>query len=108
MASNTKYQPTSQRDSFEDTSHFTQAPPSYQAGASGTNDALLGQPRNSEDNVPDDYKVSLRSNKPESDFVGDADQSLQFGGSVAEASIDIRMQFIRKVYAILYDVSHLA
>jgi hypothetical protein len=25
----------------------------------------------------------------------------QFGGSVAEATIDIRMQFVRKVYAIL-------
>jgi len=30
------------------------------------------------------------------------DQVLQFGGSVAEATLDIRMQFIRKVYAILY------
>ena len=26
----------------------------------------------------------------------------KFGGSVAEATIDIRMQFVRKVYAILY------
>jgi hypothetical protein len=25
----------------------------------------------------------------------------KFGGSVAEATIDIRMQFVRKVYAIL-------
>lgn len=26
---------------------------------------------------------------------------MQFGGSVAEATIDIRMAFVRKVYAIL-------
>jgi FtsH-binding integral membrane protein len=77
--STTKYQAAPQRDSFEDpTRAYTQAPPSYQAEGSG--DALLGQPRSSEDNVPDDFK---------------------FGGSVAEATIDIRMQFIRKVYAIL-------
>lgn len=27
--------------------------------------------------------------------------TVQFGGSVAEASISIRMQFVRKVYSIL-------
>lgn len=30
-----------------------------------------------------------------------ADRTSQFGGSVAEATLPIRMQFIRKVYAIL-------
>lgn len=80
MAANTKYQRASQRDSFDDTANYTQAPPSYQAAGSRDRDALLGEPRSSEDNIPDDFK---------------------FGGSVAEATIDIRMQFIRKVYAIL-------
>lgn len=79
MAATTKYQAAPQRDSFEDAS-YSQAPPSYQAEAS-TNAALLqGQPRGEDDNIPDDFK---------------------FGGSVSEATIDIRMQFIRKVYAIL-------
>ncbi|CRK11844.1 hypothetical protein BN1708_020762, partial [Verticillium longisporum] len=32
---------------------------------------------------------------------GDLPDDFKFGGSVAEATIDIRMQFIRKVYAIL-------
>lgn len=32
---------------------------------------------------------------------GNTDTGLQFGGSVAEATLPIRMQFIRKVYAIL-------
>ena len=31
----------------------------------------------------------------------DSTDTIQFGGSVSEATIDIRMQFIRKVYAIL-------
>ena len=74
MAANTKYQPAPQRDSLEGSS-FTQAPPSYQQ-----DDPLLGEPRTEYDNVPDDFK---------------------FGGVVAEATLDIRMQFIRKVYAIL-------
>lgn len=82
MTSNTKYQPAPQRDSFDETSNYTQAPPSYQAqgGSSGSQDALLGAPRSSDDNIPDDFK---------------------FGGSVAEATVDIRMQFVRRVYAIL-------
>lgn len=77
MAANTKYQAAPQRDSFEEP-NYTQAPPSYQAEAS--RDTLLGQPRGEDDNVPDDFK---------------------FGGSVAEATLPIRMQFIRKVYSIL-------
>jgi len=41
---------------------------------------MLGAARSEDDNIPDDFK---------------------FGGSVAEATLDIRMQFVRKVYAIL-------
>lgn len=60
---------------------YSQPPPSYQAD----DEARLfaggdGLGRSSEDNVPDDFK---------------------YGGSVAEATIDIRNQFIRKVYTIL-------
>ncbi|KAK5173637.1 uncharacterized protein LTR77_002318 [Saxophila tyrrhenica] len=74
MANNTRYQPVQSRDSFEETPPYTQAPPSYQA------EPVLGEARSEDDNVPDDFK---------------------FGGSVAEATLPIRMQFIRKVYAIL-------
>jgi len=82
MSSTTKYGAAPQRDSLDESARYTQAPPSYedQPSASHDQDALLGAPRSSEDNVPDDFK---------------------FGGSVAEATIDIRMQFVRKVYAIL-------
>jgi len=80
-----KYQPAPQSDSFvEDTPRYSQAPPSYgDHPSSAIDDAGLlagGSPRSSEDNIPDDFK---------------------FGGSVAEASIEIRMQFVRKVYSIL-------
>ncbi|KAL9128445.1 MAG: hypothetical protein Q9217_002878 [Psora testacea] len=75
MAVNTKYQAAPQRDSVEESS-YTQAPPSYQS----QENSLLGGPRGEDDNVPDDFK---------------------FGGSVAEAALPIRMQFVRKVYAIL-------
>ena len=74
MAANTKYQAAPQRDSFDEP-QYSQAPPSYQA-----DEPLLNAPRSEDDNIPDDFK---------------------FGGSVSEATIDIRMQFIRKVYAIL-------
>ena len=57
MAANTKYQRASQRDSLDETAHYTQAPPSYQAAGSRDGDGLLGEPRNSEDNIPDDFKV---------------------------------------------------
>jgi len=73
MAANTKYAPAPQRDSFEEPG-YSQAPPSYQA------EPLIGEARGEDDNLPDDFK---------------------FGGSVAEATLPIRMQFIRKVYAIL-------
>lgn len=76
--SNSKYQPAPQRDSMDEPD-YPHPPPSYQAEASTT--ALLsGVPRGENDNIPDDFK---------------------FGGSVAEATLDLRMQFIRKVYAIL-------
>jgi FtsH-binding integral membrane protein len=71
MAANTRYEPAPQRDSFEEPG-YTRAPPSYQA-----TDAT---PRSEDDNLPDDFK---------------------FGGMVAEGTLDIRMQFVRKVYAIL-------
>jgi hypothetical protein len=81
MSGNTKYTAAPQRDSL-DTAHYSQAPPSYVDEPSSSTDqaALLGAPRSSEDNIPDDFK---------------------FGGMVAEATIDIRMAFVRKVYAIL-------
>lgn len=73
MAANTKYSAAPTRDSFEEPS-YSQAPPSYQA------EPVMGEARSEDDNLPDDFK---------------------FGGSVAEATLPIRMQFIRKVYAIL-------
>jgi len=74
--SNTRYQPVPARDSLDEPSNsYTQQPPSYQA-----EESLLGAPRSEYDNLPDDFK---------------------FGGVVAEATLDLRMQFVRKVYAIL-------
>merc|ERR1712070_1279464 len=74
-----KYQPVPARDSFEEPpapANYSQnaPPPSYQQ------EPVMGEARNEEDNLPDDFK---------------------FGGSVAEATLPIRIQFIRKVYAIL-------
>ncbi|KAL3418954.1 bax inhibitor family protein [Phlyctema vagabunda] len=82
MSGTTKYAPASQRDSLDDSSRYSQAPPAYADEPTSSTDqaALLGGPRSSEDNIPDDFK---------------------FGGTVAEATIDIRMGFVRKVYAIL-------
>lgn len=97
MGSNTKYQPAPQRDSFDEPSpSYTQAPPSYQAEAS-QNDPMLGTPRDEDDNLPDDFKVIILSRNMFTSKLID----LQFGGSVAEATLPIRMQFVRKVYAIL-------
>ncbi|KAF2224338.1 transmembrane BAX inhibitor motif-containing protein [Elsinoe ampelina] len=78
MAANTKYQPAPTRDSFEEPqqSNYSQPPPSYQAESA----YQPGTPRDEDDNLPDDFK---------------------FGGSVSEATLDIRMAFIRKVYTIL-------
>jgi hypothetical protein len=63
---------------------------------------ILGSPREEDDNVPDDFKV------------GDVDGALrcacwqrrlvdkiQFNGSIAEATMPMRMQFVRKAYSIL-------
>jgi hypothetical protein len=57
MAANTKYQPAPTRDSFEDnpSSSYTRPPPSYQAEETG----ILGDARSEDDNLPDDFKVSL-------------------------------------------------
>ena len=79
MAANAKYQRAPQRDSFEESS-YTQAPPSYQADSDQNQNLLSGGARGEDDNLPDDFK---------------------FGGSVSEATLPIRMQFVRKVYAIL-------
>lgn len=87
MASTAKYTAAPQHDPDESTS-YTQAPPSYQADTAAAVDddqARLfgGVPRGSQDgegDIPDDFK---------------------FGGSVAEATTDIRNQFVRKVYTIL-------
>ncbi|POS82944.1 transmembrane bax inhibitor motif-containing protein-like protein 4 [Erysiphe pulchra] len=78
MAPTTKYSVAPQRDSLDD----THAPPAYSDRPTASTDeaALFQGPRNSEDELPDDFK---------------------YGGSVAEATIDIRMAFVRKVYAIL-------
>ncbi|KAK4183699.1 Bax inhibitor 1 [Podospora australis] len=81
MASTAKYTAAPQEDP-----EYSQPPPSYQAESSAAQDSARlfagGVPRSSldDDDVPDDFK---------------------FGGSVAEASLDIRHQFIRKVYSIL-------
>lgn len=83
MSTTKQYSQVPTRDSLDDEpSKYTQAPPEYQATTSAAADEelLRGGPRRSEDNIPDDFK---------------------FGGVVAEATIDIRMQFVRKVYAIL-------
>ncbi|KAF2469486.1 transmembrane BAX inhibitor motif-containing protein 4 [Lindgomyces ingoldianus] len=74
-----KYHNVPQRDSLDEQG-YTQAPPSYDAEASTQEALLSGVPRSVDDNIPDDFK---------------------FGGVVAEATLDIRMAFIRKVYAIL-------
>ncbi|KAK3311586.1 inhibitor of apoptosis-promoting Bax1-domain-containing protein [Chaetomium strumarium] len=79
MSANVKYTPAPQEDPDL---NYTQPPPSYQAESSSAQDSdrLFAGPRSSEDNIPDDFK---------------------FGGSVAEATVEIRNQFIRKVYTIL-------
>ena len=61
MASTTKYQPAPQQEPDDD---FTHAPPAYNAAGSSSRDEtqnLFGAPRSSEDNLPDDFKVSLRA-----------------------------------------------
>ena len=93
MAANTRYETAPQRDSLDDQS-FTQSPPSYQAAESSY------APRTEGDNVPDDFKVRKESllNYPRRSVLT---VYRQFGGTVAEATLPIRMQFVRKVYSIL-------
>ena len=80
MPSNTKYTAAPQHDPDE-TASYSQAPPSYEPSASADQAALLGgTPRSYDDNDPDDFNLGVK---------------------VSEASIDIRMAFVRKVYAIL-------
>ncbi|KAF9875096.1 hypothetical protein CkaCkLH20_07362 [Colletotrichum karsti] len=85
MASTAKYTQAPTQDPDEASRSYTQPPPAYQADTSSAQDTDRlfggGAPRGSQDDdIPDDFK---------------------FGGSVAEATTDIRNQFIRKVYAIL-------
>ena len=75
MANNSRYTTVPTQEYEDDpTIHYSSQPPSYQA------EPLLNEPRSEDDNVPDDFK---------------------FGGSVAEATLPVRMMFIRKVYSIL-------
>lgn len=89
--SNAKYTPAPQHDPDSvpaanpaAASSYSQAPPSYQATAEDEARLFSGVARGGilegDDDLPDDFK---------------------FGGSVAEATVDIRNQFIRKVYTIL-------
>lgn len=58
-----KYTAAPTQDPDEHGDAFPQAPPEYQAESSSAQDAqgIFGGPRDSEDNVPDDFKVSLYS-----------------------------------------------
>ena len=60
MSGTTKYTPAPQEDPDAHID-YTQPPPSYQAESSAAQDQdlLLGGPRNSEDNIPDDFKVGF-------------------------------------------------
>lgn len=97
--SNAKYAPAAQQDPDD----YAQAPPSYQAEGSSPSAGtpLFGEARSSEDNVPDDFKVSGNPPSPVRIRSRQPTNIPQFGGSVAEATIDIRNTFVRKVYAIL-------
>ena len=64
---NTRYQPVPVQDSYRDEeAAYTQTPPSYQQ----EQEPVPGEARTEDDNVPDDFK---------------------FGGSVAEATLPVRM-----------------
>lgn len=59
MTSTTKYQPAPQRDSLDEPS-YSQAPPTYQAAGPSSAEGGYGATRRSEDdNIPDDFKVSI-------------------------------------------------
>lgn len=60
MASSTKYQPAPQRDSLDEPS-YSQQPPSYQAAGPSVAEGGYGSAgRSEDDNIPDDFKVSLK------------------------------------------------
>lgn len=64
MASNAKYTAAPQRDFLDDATRYPQPPPSYQNEPSSSRDQDLllgGAPRRSEDDIPDDFKVSMQS-----------------------------------------------
>jgi hypothetical protein len=67
MSKSTKYSSAPQRDSFDEASRYSQAPPAYNDEPSTSSDqaALLGGPRSSEDNIPDDFKVIMMSARGE-------------------------------------------
>jgi len=60
MSRNTKYTAARQCDSLDETRGYSQAPPAYvdESPFSADQAALLGGPRSSEDNIPDDFKAS--------------------------------------------------
>ncbi len=62
MSGATKYTTAPQRDSFDDTTPYSQAPPAYADEAASSDEAALlgGGLRSSEDNIPDDFKVRIR------------------------------------------------
>lgn len=64
MASTAKYQPAAQQEPDDD---YTHAPPAYGStaaeGSSSAHDpGLFAQPRSSDDNIPDDFKVRCKKN----------------------------------------------
>lgn len=58
--SSAKYQPAPREEPDDD---YTNAPPAYAEGSRShvDDDPLLGAPRSSEDNLPDDFKVGYIS-----------------------------------------------
>ncbi|OAA60244.1 bax inhibitor family protein [Niveomyces insectorum RCEF 264] len=100
MASTAKYSPAAAVDPDEHLD-YTQAPPSYQTEAGGaTRSGAAGAPGDDHFNDEDDDQARLFSGAPRSSEDNLPDD-FKFGGSVAEATVDIRNQFVRKVYAIL-------
>jgi hypothetical protein len=90
MPGTTKYTAASQRDSLDESARYSQAPPAYidEPTSSTDNAALLGGPRSSEDNIPDDFKVgnlavngmNLRGDGKDGRLLIDAVRRLRCGG----------------------------
>lgn len=60
MASTAKYEPAAQQEPDDD---YTHAPPAYGTAAESSaahDPGLFAQPRSSDDNIPDDFKVSRK------------------------------------------------